>query len=127
MRGCTNWLWILLSGVEGLSLGVSKVLLLMHLSRSHGRAGTLVAVRRVLQALGCESRRHASSTHVLVRNSTVGLRRLVVGLLRLESTTTAAVGLEALVAGLRRFAAHVGGTVGLSRHCRARLDKRISK
>jgi len=92
---------VLLSWVEGLSLWVSEVLLLVHLSRCHRRARALVAVRRVLQTLGGEGRGHATTTHRLVGKSAVGLRRLVVGLLGLETTAATAVGLEALIARLR--------------------------
>src|SRR5689334_18530212 len=97
----TNRLRVLLSWVEWLSLWVSEVLLLVHLSRCHGGAGSLVAVRRVLQTLRGEGWGHATSTHGLVGKSAVGLRRLVVGLLGLEPTAATTVGLEALVARLR--------------------------
>ena len=121
MRRYTNWLRVLLAWVEGLSLGVSKMLLLVQLSRCHRRAAS-VAVRGVLQTLGRKGRGHgSSSTHGLVGHSAERLRRLVVGL-RLETTATTAVWLEALVAGLGRLAAHVRGAVGLSRHGGAGLE-----
>ena len=83
-----------------MSLWVSEVLLLVHLSGRHRRARALVAVRRVLQTLRGEGRGHATTTHRLVGKSAVGLRRLVVGLLGLETTAATAVGLEALIARL---------------------------
>ena len=126
MRRDTNLLRVLLSGVEGLALRVSKVLLLLHLRRCHGRAGARVAVGRVLQTLGGEGRRHAASAHGLVGHGTVWLRRRLVVGLRLEATATTAVWLEALVAGLGRLAAHVRGAVGLGRHSGARLKFRVS-
>ena len=115
---------VLLSGVERLALRVSKVLLLVHLSRCQCWA-TVGAVGRVLQALGRECGRHATSAHGLVGHRAERLGRAVgrvVVLLRVETAATTTVWLEALVARLGRLAAHVGRLVGLSRHSGAVLQ-----